>query len=267
MSLSAARLRWLYLRGPFWWIGLGLTVVGLVLLPVAVLLWQQEEGFQQRSVRAVATITGKETRRDKKVGRKGEQTFETVHLLKYTFQDADGRPVQGKARVSAEAWGRANTGDRRTIEYDREDPSDSRLVEAAAPIQWGLLLLGGIGLLFTLVGLTLATIAFVDSGRRARRVRDGTPALGVVDGVYENDAVLKVAGTYRLAYHFEDEAGTTWQGRGPAQPWSLAARWDAGERILVLYDPQNPGRNEADVWEARNDDFDRLREETAPESA
>jgi hypothetical protein len=178
-----------------------------------------------------------------------------------------GRPVQGKARVSVEEWGRANTGDTRAIEYDGKDPADSRFVEAAAPIQWGLLLFGGVGLLFTAVGVMLAAIAFMDSGSRARLVRKGTPALGVVDGVHENDAALIVAGTYRLAYHFEDEAGTTWQGRGPAQPWSLAARWDAGESILVLYDPQNPSRNEADVWEARNDDFDRLREETAPDSA
>jgi hypothetical protein len=267
MILSAARLRWLYLRGPFWWMGLGLTAVGLVLLPAALWMWRQEKGFQERSVRAVATITGKETRLDKKVGRKGEQTFETVHLLKYTFPDAAGRPVQGKARVSADEWGQANAGDTRAIEYDGEDPRDSRLVEAAAPIRWGLLLFGGTGLLFTSVGLTLAAIALVDSGRRARLVRNGTPALGVVDGVEENDAALKVAGTYRLAYHFEDGAGATWQGRGPAQPWSLAARWDAGEDILVLYDPQNPRRNEADVWEARNDDFDRLREETPPDSA
>ncbi len=267
MILSAARLRWLYLRGPFWWIGLGLTVVGLILLPVALWMWRQEKGFQERTVRAVATITGKETRLDKKVGTKGEETFETVHLLKYTFQDAAGRPAQGKARVSAEEWGRANSGDTRAIEYDGQDPTDSRFAEAAAPIQWGMLLFGGIGLLFTLIGLMLAAIAFMNSGSRARLIRMGTPALGVVDGVHENDAALKVAETYRLAYHFEDETGTTWQGRGPAQPWSLAARWDVGENILVLYDPQNPRRNEADVWEARNDDFDRLREETAPDSA
>ncbi len=215
MNLSAVRLRWLYLRGPFWWVGLGLTVVGLILLPVALCMWWQEKGFQERSVRTVATITGKETRLAKGVGRKGEQTFETVHVLKYDFQDAAGRPVQGKYRVSAEEWGRTKRGDTRTIEYDSGNPTVSRFVEAAAPTRWGLLLFGGIGLLFSSVGLTLAAIALVDSGRRARLVRKGTPALGVVDGAHENDAALKIAGTYRLVYHFEDEAGTTWQGRQP----------------------------------------------------
>jgi hypothetical protein len=87
------------------------------------------------------------------------------------------------------------------------------------------------------------------------------PALGVVSAVIENDSALKVAGTYRLVYSFTDETGQTWEGRGPPQPWSLAARWDPGETILVLYDPRNPGRNEADVFEARMDDLARLQDE------
>jgi hypothetical protein len=91
-------------------------------------------------------------------------------------------------------------------------------------------------------------------------VQHGTPALGVVTEVAENDSALKVAGTYRLVYRFTVESGETWEGRGPPQPWSLAARWDPGENILVLYDPRNPRRNEADVWEARNEDLAKLQE-------
>lgn len=63
---------------------------------------------------------------------------------------------------------------------------------------------------------------------------------------------------YRILYHFESEDGTSWDGRGPPQPWPLAARWEAGENILVLYDPADPARNEPDVFEARNDDLDSL---------
>jgi hypothetical protein len=49
--------------------------------------------------------------------------------------------------------------------------------------------------------------------------------------------------------------------RGPPQPWSLAARWDPGETILVLYYARNSRRNEADVFEARSDDLAKLQEQ------
>jgi hypothetical protein len=88
-----------------------------------------------------------------------------------------------------------------------------------------------------------------------------------VGEVAENDSALKVAGTYRLLYHFADGGGSTWEGRGPPQPWSLAARWDPGETILVLYDPRNPRRNEADVFEARNNDLDRLQGQEGEEAS
>jgi len=103
------------------------------------------------------------------------------------------------------------------------------------------------------VGISLAAIVVFMSGRRARLVRFGVPALGIVGEVAENDSVLKFARTFRLTYRFTDGNGQSWAGRGPPQPWTLAARWDPGETILVLYDSRNPKRNEPDVWEARQD--------------
>jgi hypothetical protein len=38
------------------------------------------------------------------------------------------------------------------------------------------------------------------------------------------------------------------------QAWSLAGRWNAGDVVLVLYDPKNPRRNEADLFETRSDE-------------
>jgi len=140
----------------------------------------------------------------------------------------------------------------------RDNPEESRPLEAAAPTRWGLLLFGAIGGLFASLGIGLASHALITSARPARIVRDGTPVLGVVNEIAENDSALKVAGTYRLVYCFTDESGTAWEGRGPPQPWSLASRWDPGENILVLFDPKDPARNEADLFETRNDDLDRL---------
>ncbi len=266
MNMSFARLVWLYLRGPFWWMGLVFALVGLGMTPMAWFFWHKEKAFERNAIRAVATITGKERRQERNAGAKGRQA-ETVHVLVYTFQDAAGRPVQGKARVSADEWAQTQKGHTRTIEYDQTNPAQSRLTSEAAPTRWGLLLLGGIGLLFAVTGIGLVTTAVVGSTRRARLVRDGTPALGIVDEIAENDSAFKVAGSYRLLYRFTDEAGKTWEGRGPAQPWSLAARWDPNDTILVLYDMRNPRRSEPDVFEARNADLQQLQEQVDEPSA
>jgi hypothetical protein len=259
MNMSTARLRWLYLRGALWWIGLAFALVGIVIILITFSLWQNEKSFQERAVRAVATVTGKEKRLDKRLTKKGE-TLETVHLLVYTFQDPAGRQHQGKAGVSAQAWAQAKKGDALAIEYAGNDPAVSRPAGSAAPA-WGWPILAGMGVLFASIGVGLVAYTVYWSGRRTRLVRDGVAALGVVGEVVEDNSAVKVAGKYRLTYQFTDGQGTTWEGRGPPQPWSLAARWDPGETILVLYDPRNPRRNEADVFETRQDDLARLQEE------
>ena len=65
-------------------------------------------------------------------------------------------------------------------------------------------LLGGLGGLFLAAGTPLAVIALGTACRRTLLVRTGTPTLGVVDGVVENDAPLRFKGSYRLTYRFTD---------------------------------------------------------------
>jgi hypothetical protein len=191
MNISAARLRWLYLRGPFWWMGLAFALVGLALLLVGLLIWRTEQGFQKHLVRTAAKVTGKEKGRVPK----GKNGSETAFFLVYTFPDAAGGQHEGKIRASHEVWKRAKTGDTLAIAYDSTNPATSQRAGTDAQAGWGLLVLGGIGGLFASVGIPLAAFAFFQSGRRARLVRYGLPALGVVDKVAENDAVLKVQGT------------------------------------------------------------------------
>ena len=257
MNLSALRLRWLYLRGPFLWMGQGCALVGMALFVLGLSIWRWERGFQSHVVRGEAKVTGKE----KGSVPKGKNRSETAYLLAYTFADEAGRQWEGKMGVSPEEWNRARPGDTLAIEYDRTDPATSRRAGTEAHAEWGLLILGGIGGLFATVGIALTATAFVASGQRTRLVRFGTPALGVVDEVVENASALKVANSYRLTYRFTDGNGQTWEGQGPPQPWSLAARWEPGETILVLYDPRNPRRSEPDIWEVRMEDLARLKDE------
>ena len=252
MNISAAHLRWLYIRGTLWWMGLAFTAIGMTILLVLFLLWQYEQGFDANAVEAVAKVTGKA--RTVMGGKKGN-TPRTVHVLDYTFQDGAAQQYSGNAEVSADTWGRAKTGDALTIEYDRTNPASNRRagsVSTMDPMGFGVV--GGIGLLLATVGHVSVACVMFRSRQRVRLIQTGVPALGVVNGVAENDSALKVAGTYRVAYQFTDESGATWQGRGPPQQYALAYRWNAGDAILVLYDPRKPSRNEADLFETRSDE-------------
>ena len=260
--MSGPRLLWLYLHGAFWWVGLGCALFGLVLIVLGLSLWWGEQRFQEHILRATAKVTGKEKGRETRETQKGTVSEMAYHMF-YVFSGADGQQHQGNMKVTADAWNQAKSGDDLAIEYDSTDPGTSRRAGTEVHAGLGLLLLGGIGALFAFaIGIPLATTALVQSVRRAHLVRHGIPALGIVSGVAKNDSALQVngPGTYRMVYSFKLENGATYDGRGPAQPWSLAARWDPGENILVLYDPRNPRRNEADVWEARNDDLAKLQE-------
>jgi hypothetical protein len=258
MNLSAARLSWLYLRGALWWMGLGLFAVGTAILLIIFSLWQDEQGFEASSVQVEAKVTRKETRTVMR-GKKGN-TPTIIHVLVYTFPDEGGQQHEGKADVSSQTWGHMKKGDRLILEYDRTNPASTRLAGRATPVRLGLLATGGIGLLFATFGIVTAACLLIRSAQRVRLIQTGMPALGIVEEVIENDSALKLEGTYRVTYRFTDPQGESWEGRGPPQSWSLASRWDKGETILVLYDPRNPSRNEADLFEARSEDLTQLQD-------
>jgi hypothetical protein len=259
MNVSRARLRWLYLRGPLFWMGLVFPLVGVVLLFIVVTMWLSEDRFEANAVRTTATVTSKDTKTVMR-GPKGN-TPTIVHVVHYTFRDESGQEHAGGTEVSSNDWTVARKGDVWQIEYDRTDPANSRRPGGETHVRWGLIL-GGVGaILFLSVGLAIIGSLLWSSGRRARLIRTGTPALGVVDSVVENDAAAKLEGTYRVTYHFTDAEGTTREGRGPAQPWSLAGRFKAGDAVLVLYDPGNPARHEADLFETRSDELAQLQDQ------
>jgi hypothetical protein len=264
MAVSDVRLRWLYLSGPVWWTGLAFSLFGPVVAVVTHLLLQEERAFQGNAARAVATVTGKESHLERKPAK--PNTNERVHVLDCTFQDDAGRTHQAKIPVGLDEWQRVNKGDTKTIEYDRTNPSINRPAGEPVPPSLLLLIFRGVGVLFTTFGVVLLGVAFVSSARRVRVVRKGVAVLGTMDGVVE-DASSSRGNTrfFRVAYRFVDDGGTTHAARGPAQSWSRVGGWQTGETILVLYDPANPERNEADIFQARSDDFARLQQDAKSE--
>jgi Protein of unknown function (DUF3592) len=263
MNVPSARLRWRYLRGVLWWIGVAFAFLGTVALVVAFFARQYEKRFQSEGVPGVATVTGK----DKKLETTNKKR-ETHYYLLYAFRDAAGKAYQGRERVSQDAWQRAKNGDTLAIQYVRDDPATNRPAKDAAAAAWGPVVAAGFGGLFAITGWSLAVYAFIRSGRRVRIVRDGVPALGVVDDLLIDESAGKVNGIpfYCLTYRFTDEEGSTHEGRSPALPRALQSRWQAGDPILILYDRENSARSEADIFEARADDLTQLQDQGGDEA-
>jgi len=215
--------------------------------------------FDANAERTMATVTRKDTR-DEPRGPKGQ--LKLIYVVYFTFRDAAGQTHEGSTEVSANDWTVRKKGDTLLIEYDRTDPSSTRLAGSGTTSHWGLIAAGFGAVVFFTVGIAIVATLLFGAARRARLVRTGTPALGAVDCVVENDSAVKLEGTFRVRYHFTDAEGTTREGRGPAQAWSRAGRYSTGESVLVLYDPANPARHEADLFEARSDELAELDQQT-----
>jgi hypothetical protein len=258
MNISSARLCWRYLRGVVWWVGVAFAFLGTVALVGAFFAWRYEKRFQAEGASAVAKVSGKHQQTEM-----ANKKQEMHYYLLYSFQDAAGKTYQGRERVSQDAWKRAKDGDAVAIEYVRSDPTNNRPAKDAASAAWGPVVVAGFGGLFTVIGWSLIVYAFVRSGRRVRIVRDGVPALGAVDALVIDESAGKVNGVpfYCLTYQFTDQDGKAQEGRSPALPRALQARWQPGDSILILYDRKNPARNEADIFEARADELAQLLEE------
>jgi hypothetical protein len=266
MNVSSARLRWRYLHGASWWVGVVFALLGALLLVITYFVWEYEQRYKAKGVPAVAKVVGKDSKLEQVNERKGTRQ-EMHYYLIYTFQDAAAKDYQGRERVAKDAWDQAKMGAEVAIEYVRDDPATNRPAKDAASAAWGPVVLLVAGGLFSMIGWALAVTAFITSGHRMRMVRDGVPALGVVAELQIDESAGKVNGMpyYCLAYHFTDEEGKTRQGRSAALPRALQSKWQAGDSILILYDRTNPDRCEADIFQARADDLARLRDTSEPE--
>src|SRR5262249_54636071 len=97
------------------------------------------------------------------------------------------------------------------------------------------------------------------AGRKAWLVRDGDPFLGVVtDHLTRTWGSRNQQPSYRLRFTFTDATGVERSGPSAWLERSQESRWAIGENILVLQDPNNLERFEADFFEARADDLARL---------
>lgn len=267
MSMSPAHLYWRYLNTPAWWFGLVFGTVGCLVL--AVPYWsatnadEEDRQFAANGVRATAKITFK-NQGTQPVGAPGRTPVPFFSVV-YLYQDSTGQNHTGSANVTAETWSRHTIGDSISIEYVGDSPDKSRLLAPhtsetpVASVRWW-----GLGPALICVGLILVLAALLRAWRRTRVIRHGVPALGRVVGtqaavswlvqILQMQRANKTL-SYYLRYTFTDQSGSAREGLTPELPTDMETRWQPGDPILVLYDPNNVLHHEVDLFGARQQEL------------
>ena len=265
--MTLASLRWKYYGG-----GLALAaiavgaVLGTIFLAVGYFVRQTEEEYVRNGVASTATVTRKDQRIETRpAGQKGGP--KTVYTLHYRYRDDQAQAHDGGGNVDANIWNQFQKDQPLKIEYLRDQPGTSRITEGRSFLaRWGYLLaLGGGGLLLGGV-LVFGIGGWFWAGRKARLVCSGVPFLGTVTNHDTRSSGRRnQEPSCRLRFMFTDAAGTELTGKSCWLPQGLAPQWPINEPILVLQNPDEPARFEADIFRVRADDLSQLQSSQAQE--
>lgn len=216
-------------RVPSVWIGSLLFIAGVVVLVVASVETQYEQGTVLR----------------KSIERAGDQRNPRYSIV-YRFATRDGQVIQGHQQVSVATWESLHENDPVRVQYHRGKPIVNRLYRrsgrALSIITPGIYLLPG--LLIFLAGLRRVWIWH-------RLVGHGVRATGTVSAV--KWAMFADGGWGRgiaewqriIRYCYEDESGHAHQGRSGFLSSPEASRSRVGGRCDIRIDRERPASS---VW-------------------
>jgi hypothetical protein len=233
--------------------GAGLVFVATTLLGIL-----DDLTYRSQGVPVAARVVEKGTR---KVLRSRKRPT-TESWLRYEYRDGNGRVHRGQQDAARDLWDQCRVGMPVAVEYLRTSPGESRLARDGHWLRWligaGVIALG----LLLFVGASVGTVQMWGAAtKRVQLVQAGTPAVGRVTEIDASDPRANAAqgpAPQHLLYLFADAQGQERRGESAPLPRTLISRWRPGDRLLVLFDPADPGRNEPDLFGVRAEDLARL---------
>jgi Protein of unknown function (DUF3592) len=166
------------------------------------------------------------------------------HSLTYRFVTPGGRTLTDEAGVGAETWDRLTERGPVLVTYLPTDPEVHR-VEGEARGYVVPLVFAALGSLLTVLG----GFVFVRGWnilRRTRHVeRKGVTVEGTVLEVAPGSLTINHVPQWIIHYRYVDRRGRTRRGKSGPLPPEEAHAWHAGDRGIVRFDEQHPGRS---VW-------------------
>ena len=216
-------------RVPSVWIGLLLFIAGVVVLVLASVEIQYEQGTVLR----------------KSIERAGEQGNPRYSIV-YRFATRHGQVIQGHEQVSVTTWESLHENDPVRVQYHRDNPIANRLYRrrgrALSIIGSGIYLLPG--LVLFLAGLRRVWIwhRLVGHGVRATGTVSAVKWTMFADGGWGRGIA---EWQWIIRYRYEDQSGHAHQGRSGYLSSPGASRWRVGDRCDIRVDRARPARS---VW-------------------
>ncbi len=197
----------------------------MLVLAVAFAFWIGLDRVQQLQHRAALRRTGRET--VGKITRLWSASRSLKTRVSYTFA-VNGVSFAGEARVPNQLVTSLSESNTLPIRYLPANPA----VNHPAAWEWSALL-DWDSFVAPIIGLALALFLFATLRSERRLVIGGLPAVGEITRCTPGSR-----GGFSVNFDFRTQDGSITKGSG----WSESRR-EIGERVCVLYLPQNPRRN------------------------
>jgi hypothetical protein len=178
-----------------------------------------------------------------------------VHRLEYEFE-VGGKVFSGSTQMSREQWNAARVGGPLEIHYLPSNPKVNQ-----GSLQGELLVFAAIWLGACVGGAWSVARGVQDIRRKIRLITTGAPALAVIDclevrrGRKGGSWIDRLGYTYRTG---EGGEGTTFHTDSRKNILYLPKEIREGDIVLVVYDRDDPSRNEIDRFDVRREDRYRL---------
>jgi uncharacterized protein DUF3592 len=218
--------------------GVILLIVGLVMLVIGLGLVWSESRFAAEGRSATGTVIGKEIDRASASEDRG-----TRYIVRYRFNDAEGRQIDGSDTVSFDAWEALTEGGPVEVSYLAGDPGTNRVAGGEGIAVVAVIVVLGLALIAIGAPLTIRGWRGVSVAKRLWR--DGTSATGTVTGTEQTNVQVNRRNLWRIRYRYADAAGATHEGQSGYVSYEEAAQWQTGSPAIVRYDPRKPG---VSVW-------------------
>lgn len=227
MSLSLGRkLNWLWL----------FPAIGVLMLAIAVVIWTTRMRFEATAIHADGEVTA--LVHSSSTDSDGNSS--SIYCPEVRFLSRDGRTVEFSGSTCTQPAS-YDVGDSVEVLYPADAPRRARLNGFAE--RWlGALIVGGIGLVFALVGLAI-TVPILLRGRRARDLQQsGRPVSAMVTEVARNGG-LEVNGQspWRIHAQWQDPATRKLHIFESDNLWFDPSPY-LHKEIRVMLDPSNPKR-------------------------
>jgi Protein of unknown function (DUF3592) len=227
-------------------IGVVFGLIGVVVLGVGTALAVSTARFQASAERTEGTVVALSERTSTSSG--GGSSTSWYPTVEYTV---DGRPYSFDSPVGANPPAYAE-GDTVPVAYDPADPSDAQIASFWSAY-FAPMVLGGLGIVFTPIGVALLVVGRRSLLRRRKLLQDGREVWAEIAQVGVEFGV-KINGRHPYVVHatwYDERTGRTHIAT------SDHLRADPGPGLLgrthvrVLYDPADPDRNVVDLDSVR----------------